>query len=505
MVRTSFVLGTGFIVLLAGTVGAQTLGTFRWQMQPHCNILTVSVTAVGSVYRVEGTDDQCGGSRDQASVSGMAFPNPDGTIGFGLAIVTAPGGAAVHVDAEITPATLSGTWRTSAGGNGTFTFTPGAPAPGYPRPLPVAPVPTAISLRDDGSLVAGSTGGGTIPASGPGTRLMWYATKAAFRAGSAGMDDWDDANVGLGSAALGLNVRAAGTGSAAFGQGSRALGQSSVAGGDFPLASARASVALGNNVAATGAAAVALGDRTLASGVAAFAAGFDTTAAGESSVALGESAVASGIGATAIGLGPTATGIASLATGSNTSASGTRSTAMGVNASTAGHAGSFVYGDASTVGSGGLVENDVANQFMVRAAGGYKLFSNAARTTGVLLAPNASAWSSLSDRHSKHRFEPLDGETVLARLAAMPVQTWSYKAQGDAIRHAGPTAQDFHAAFGLGEDPLRISTIDADGIALAAARALEARTRSQADELSALRAEVDALRRLVSALTTASR
>jgi hypothetical protein len=64
---------------------------------------------------------------------------------------------------------------------------------------------------------------------------------------------------------------------------------------------------------------------------------------------------------------------------------------------------------------------------------------------------------------------------VLTRIAAMPVTEWSYKAQDAAIRHIGPTAQDFHAAFGLGEDPLRIGTLDADGVALAGVKALEAR------------------------------
>jgi hypothetical protein len=59
----------------------------------------------------------------------------------------------------------------------------------------------------------------------------------------------------------------------------------------------------------------------------------------------------------------------------------------------------------------------------------------------------------------------------------MPVTEWSYIAQGESIRHIGPTAQDFFVAFGLGEDPLRISTLDAEGVALAAIRALEARTR----------------------------
>ena len=34
----------------------------------------------------------------------------------------------------------------------------------------------------------------------------------------------------------------------------------------------------------------------------------------------------------------------------------------------------------------------------------------------------------------------------------MPVSTWSYQAQGTGIRHLGPTAQDFRAAFGLGEN-----------------------------------------------------
>jgi hypothetical protein len=55
------------------------------------------------------------------------------------------------------------------------------------------------------------------------------------------------------------------------------------------------------------------------------------------------------------------------------------------------------------------------------------------------------------------------------------------------VRHAGPTAQDFHDAFGLGEDPLRISTVDADGIALAAARALVLRQRVLEHDLLQLR------------------
>jgi hypothetical protein len=119
---------------------------------------------------------------------------------------------------------------------------------------------------------------------------------------------------------------------------------------------------------------------------------------------------------------------------------------------------------------------------------------------GVQLAPGASAWTMLSDANSKHLFRDLDGEMVLAKLARIPIREWSYKAQDAAIRHVGPTAQDFHAAFGVGEDPLGISTIDADGIALRAIQALEARTGKQ---IAALEAENRMMRLQIDALTRA--
>ncbi len=89
---------------------------------------------------------------------------------------------------------------------------------------------------------------------------------------------------------------------------------------------------------------------------------------------------------------------------------------------------------------------------------------------------------------------------MLAKLAGLSIQEWSYKAQDAATRHVGPTAQAFHAAFGLGEDPLRISTIDADGIALRAIQALNERDRKHADDVAALRAELAGLRVLVATL-----
>jgi hypothetical protein len=121
-------------VATALDAGAQPLGNFRWQLLPHCNVVTLSVTAEGGVFTLSGFDDQCGASQ-RASVVGTAFPNPDGTIGLGLNTVLAPGGAFVHVDARISLATLAGPWRDSSGNSGTLAFTPGPGVGGTARPV----------------------------------------------------------------------------------------------------------------------------------------------------------------------------------------------------------------------------------------------------------------------------------------------------------------------------------------------------------------------------------
>ena len=52
----------------------------------------MAITQNGGVYRLEGTDDQCGAGGGSASVIGTAFQNPSGTVGFGLNIVSTPSG-----------------------------------------------------------------------------------------------------------------------------------------------------------------------------------------------------------------------------------------------------------------------------------------------------------------------------------------------------------------------------------------------------------------------------
>lgn len=138
------VLVTAIAMTGVTLAGAQTIGTFRWQQQPYCNVITVTVVQTGAIYQLDGFDDQCGAAT-RAAVTGLAFANPNGTIGMGLTIVTSPGGMPLHVDASFGLVTLSGTWRDSRFGTGAWTFTPGAAPAGIARPAaqPEAPFKAA--------------------------------------------------------------------------------------------------------------------------------------------------------------------------------------------------------------------------------------------------------------------------------------------------------------------------------------------------------------------------
>jgi ubiquinone biosynthesis protein UbiJ len=62
------------------------------------------------------------------------------------------------------------------------------------------------------------------------------------------------------------------------------------------------------------------------------------------------------------------------------------------------------------------------------------------------------------------------------------------------IRHLGPVAEDFYKAFPLGLGNTTIGMGDIDGVNLAAAKALEARTTVMQRELKAKDAEIAKLR-----------
>lgn len=135
------------------------------------------------------------------------------------------------------------------------------------------------------------------------------------------------------------------------------------------------------------------------------------------------------------------------------------------------------------------------NQFVARVSGGAILYSNPGLSTGVSLAPGSGSWSNVSDRAVKTNLAAIDDARILAKVSALAVTEWSYRAQGVAVRHVGPMAQDFRAAFGLGEDDRHIATVDEEGVALAAIKGLKAENDNLRSRLQRDDARIDVLQR----------
>jgi hypothetical protein len=338
-------------------------------------------------------------------------------------------------------------------------------------------------VNNDGGMAAVGTwngdeianGAGGVPVEGAGSRVMWYGGKAAFRAGnvvSFGSTYWDYAYLGYGSAAFGQNTRASGNYSFAAGQSTTASGDESAALGNSSTASADRAFAFNGTASAVGAVAIGSGAQ----------------ATSDDALAMGPSSIAGGLAS--IVLGPSiANGNFGVAIGLQNSASGQFSVAIGKNARTANRQGSIVLGDGCAGFSSDSVFPTANNQVVMRGCGGVKVFTNQGLTSGVELAAGGSGWSAVSDRNRKENFLSLDGEDVLARLRRVPVSSWNYISQDRSIRHMGPMAQDFHAAFGLGESELMINSVDIDGVNLAAVQALTARTDALRAENASLREE----------------
>ncbi len=96
-----------------------------------------------------------------------------------------------------------------------------------------------------------------------------------------------------------------------------------------------------------------------------------------------------------------------------------------------------------------------------------------------------------SDRHRKQNITAVNYADVLARICDMPIYKWQYR--GQERNHIGPMAQDFYQAFGLGHDDTAIAAIDADGVALAAIKALQQIIDRQQQQIEQLTKEIRAL------------
>jgi hypothetical protein len=310
------------------------------------------------------------------------------------------------------------------------------------------------------------------------------------------------------SVALGANNRASGRYATALGHETHASGASSTALGRRAAASGVSSLAVGEGSEASGTFSLAIGEAAHASGYGSFAFGVSTRATNFNSIAMGEGVEAYGSHSVALGSAATASGDYSMSLGRLTTASGSYSTALGHWAK-ATQTGAFVWADASSAEFdpyAGPGPQGIPNSFNVRSTGGFYVVTGVdgggVPTAGVYVSCGGSGWNAYSDRNAKTNIETVNGCAILDQLVSIPIQAWNYKTQDPSVRHIGPMAQDFNAAFAVGEadkagEKRYINTVDADGVALAAIQGLnhklEAKNAALEQEMAELKSQMKAL------------
>jgi len=328
-------------------------------------------------------------------------------------------------------------------------------------------------------------------------------SRATVAGGSGNSASGFGATIGGG----GANSASSGPATVSGGQGNTASDASATVGGGFNNSATGFAATVGGgagNLASAYHATVGGGLHNTSSGVRSTVGGgsyctadasFDTVAGGYANTASGSTATVGG------GAFHTASGYsATIPGGFDNRAPGDHSFAAGRSAM-ANHDGAFVWGDSFFDGTPSLKSSSAPDECNVYCSGGARFFSNSAATTGVFLAPGASAWTQGSDRNAKENVEPVDPRDVLERVCALPLATWNYSSQSDSIRHMGPMAQDFYASFGLGLGDKTIDTVDPDGVALAAIQGLNVLLQQKDAELTELRGRVERLEALMTAFT----
>jgi hypothetical protein len=235
-----------------------------------------------------------------------------------------------------------------------------------------------------------------------------------------------------------------------------------------------------NNVASLGAATVGGGNSNEASNWdATIGGGWDNTASGN------KATVGGGYNNTAGAYAATVPG------GRDNTAAGSYSFAAGRRAK-ANHNGTFVWADSNDFD----FASTAAGQFSARATGGVQFVLNidgSGSPTWICSVANGSSWSCSSDRNLKENLVLADGSDILEQLSYMPVYYWN--AKGQPTQHIGPMAQDFYAAFSVGDSDTAIATIDLDGVALAAIQGLYAQNQALQAQIDDLEARLEELER----------
>ncbi len=185
---------------------------------------------------------------------------------------------------------------------------------------------------------------------------------------------------------------------------------------------------------------------------------------------------------------------ATVAGGHNNRASGDYSFAIGRRAKiAAAHDGTFMFADSTYAD----FISAAANEFAVRANGGVRFITDSDISAGVGLGTGDTSWNVLSAKDLKENYTHVDSVHILEQVVELPIERWNYRHQDDSVKHIGPYAEDFHAAFGLhGESNRTISSQDLDGVALAAIQGLNQKLMQElADVRAEKQAEIDRLKK----------
>ncbi|MBG8554800.1 tail fiber domain-containing protein [Hymenobacter guriensis] len=339
-----------------------------------------------------------------------------------------------------------------------------------------------LNMDQDVVITSDQGKGNTTPAvTGAGDRLMWLSYYSAFRAGGVTDDRWNQtANsvsaIGQYSAAFGLDNQASSLYSSAFGWNNL-------------LRNSEGTMVMGNNNNIVQSFyGMVMGGRNSPKGWYNFVGGYQNKIRGS----------------TLANYSPTVGGFVpdwppsfSFGQGCYSRSSRGNTYTMGYYARTGGFYGSFVFADMSPINDGSPIDrmqdsvySTRTNQMTMRFAGGYRFFTTVATRTdpsglsalgtpiGAELTPGSNSWTFMSDSTKKERRVLADGNLFLARINRMRLGSWNYIGQSaDTMRHYGPMAQDFFAAFGhdgVGRsgNKISINQADFDGVNLIAIQAL---------------------------------
>lgn len=128
------------LLFVAAPAGAQTIGTFRWQLLPFGSVVELTVTQQGTIFLLHGKELQCGNNRS-LPVSGVAVPQANGQVFLGFTSIN-ENGRGIHTRAYVNLTDFNGNYADNAGNSSitmNFAFNPGTTCPGGLRTGPTNP------------------------------------------------------------------------------------------------------------------------------------------------------------------------------------------------------------------------------------------------------------------------------------------------------------------------------------------------------------------------------